>query len=769
MNHPPLPPIDQPAQLARLRQFLGWMLPFNFGFAAVEGAASLVFRDAATGITAGVILCYGAILVLAQALVHRGQLKAAVTAIAAGFLVADILIALLQPALFPALVAVPLLAVAVALPYVDGGALRRLIAACWLATATVAMLGEFVPPLTATPSWFTTVFRSSTLVTVIGLVLLLLWQFSSRLNDTLAQMQVAQERYALAAQGANDGLWDWDLVTNEIYLSPRWKAMLGWSEGEIGANPEEWFKRIHPEDRDRVKAEIAIHQDGLTPHFESEHRVRCGDGRYLWVLTRGIVVRDAEGAATRMAGSQTDITRRKQIEEQLLHDAFHDSLTGLPNRALLMERLGRAFTRARRDQHYRFAVLFLDLDRFKVINDSLGHPVGDDLLIALVRRLEACVREGDTFARLGGDEFTILLDNIHDTGDAIQVADRLQAELTLPFSVHGHEIFTSASIGIAVSSPQYHRPEEIVRDADSALYRAKALGKACHALFDPTMHEGAMALLQLENDLRRAVERQEFLVHYQPIVSLSSGKITGFEALVRWQHPQRGIVLPSEFIPVAEETGLIVPIGTFVLHEAVRQMGVWQAQFLASPPLTISVNVSGKQFAQPDLLERVRAVLQGNELKPCQLRLEITESVMMENGELATKLLSQLRALNVCVQIDDFGTSYSSLGRLQQFQIDALKIDRSFVSRLGPAGENTEIVEAIVKLAHALGMDVVAEGVETLAHLSYLQALGCTYGQGWLFSKPVDADVAAGLLAAQRCTSTVVQEAAEYGEPTLVG
>jgi diguanylate cyclase (GGDEF)-like protein/PAS domain S-box-containing protein len=562
-------------------------------------------------------------------------------------------------------------------------------------------------------------------------------------------LRESEERYALAARGANDGLWDWNLTTDEVYYSPRWKAMLGYAEDEIGGSPFQWLNRVHREDVERLKAQINAHVAGLTPQLEDEHRVFHKDGAYRWVLCRGVAVRNGNAKAYRMAGSQTDITERKLAEEQLLHDAFHDTLTALPNRALFIDLLARSLGRAQRRADYRFAVLFIDLDRFKVINDSLGHTVGDELLQAMTRRIERCVRPGDTVARLGGDEFTILVDDIGSSSDATRVADRVQTELSKPFTLRGHEVFTSASIGIALSATGYSRAEELLRDADIAMYRAKALGKARYEVFDTAMHARAKALLELETDLRRAIDRHEFVLQNQPVVSLSSGLIVGFEGLIRWRHPQRGLIGPAAFIPIAEETGLIIPIGRWVLREACRQAQEWEQKFPAMGNLAISVNLSGKQFAQARLVEDVDQALKESGLDANRLRLEITESAVMEDAPSAMAMIDQLRALNVKIDIDDFGTGYSSLSYLQRFEIDNLKIDRSFVSAIGnDRGENAEIVRTIVTLARHLGMDAVAEGVETPDQLALLRELGCQRVQGFLFAAPVEGGEAGRLLAA---------------------
>jgi diguanylate cyclase (GGDEF)-like protein len=394
-------------------------------------------------------------------------------------------------------------------------------------------------------------------------------------------------------------------------------------------------------------------------------------------------------------------------------------------------------------------VLFLDLDRFKVINDGLGHLMGDRLLAKVAELLTSCVRPEDTVSRLGGDEFTILLDGIDDSSAAIRVAQRIQASLSVPFTLNGQEIYTTASIGIALSSTGYTHPDDLVRDADNAMYRAKALGKARHQLFDSSMHKHAVDLLQLESDLRRAVEREEFVVHYQAIREIASGEIKGYEALVRWQHPQHGLIYPGDFIPAAEETGLIVPLGWFVLREACRQTVDWQKRSPKAKDLLISVNLSSNQFSQPDLPAHVRSILTDTGLAPNHLKLEITETVVIENPEAAGEMLRQLRALGVRVCLDDFGTGYSSLSYLLRFPIDTLKIDRSFVSVIGSGAENSSIVKTIVALAHNMGMDVTAEGVETQAQLDHLHSLKCEHAQGYLFSKPVDAEKAFALLEKQ--------------------
>lgn len=431
----------------------------------------------------------------------------------------------------------------------------------------------------------------------------------------------------------------------------------------------------------------------------------------------------------------------QESKDHFRHAAFHDTLTHLPNRALLAENLKFVIERAKQHEDYQFAVLFLDLDRFKNVNDSLGHSIGDQLLIAMARRLEHCIREVDMVARLGGDEFAILLDGIPSAEEATNMARRIYEKLQSPFNLSGHEVFTTTSIGIAMSSTGYDHPEAMLRDADTAMYRAKAQGKACYEVFNKGMHTRAVYLLQMENDLRRALDREEFRVHYQPIVSLENGQLAGFEALLRWQHPERGFISPVDFISLAEDTGLIVPIGMWILKRACEQLAKWQWKTPANRQLFMSVNLSSKQLGQSALVDQIRETLEETHVDPRHLKLEITESAVMENAETAAQLMRRLKGLGVQLSIDDFGTGYSSLGYLHRFPVDILKIDRSFIGRIGEAAENIEIVRTIVSLAENMGMEVVAEGVETLSQLSQLRRLNCQFGQGYLFSRPVDAGV----------------------------
>ena len=575
----------------------------------------------------------------------------------------------------------------------------------------------------------------------------------ARINTQLSHkkaeeaQRLSEERYALAARGANDGLWDWNLVENVAYFSPRWKMMLGYQESEVGTSPEEWLDRIHVLDRERVKAEIAAHRQGLTPQFESENRVQHKDGSFRWMLSRGVAVHDASGMALRMAGSQTDITGAKVA----------DALTGLPNRLLFIDRLGRLIEHAKRHKEYLFAVLFLDLDGFKMINDSFGHVAGDELLVAVADRLRKCLRTSDTItrlvdstiARLGGDEFAVLLDHIEDPKHASLIAERLIKSLILPFSLAGKEVFTSMSVGIALSSIEYQQPEDLLRDADTAMYRAKSMGKARCEVFDADMRASVVARLQLETDLRRAVERKEFRNVYQPIVSLDSGRIAGFEALLRWQHPTRGLLQPLEFIPVAEETGMIRELGWWNLQEACRQISAWNAERPSGPPLIMSVNLSAKQFLIPNLAEQIGRLLRDLAIPSGIVRLEITESTVMADPKAAEKMLLEIKSLGIQLSIDDFGTGYSSLSYLHHFPFDTLKIDGSFTKAMGEAGGSMEIVRTILPMAKNLRLDVIAEGVETIEQITKLRELRCEYAQGYYFSKPVTA-IEAGVLLEQQ-------------------
>ena len=609
-------PADDPAlQSAQLGQFIGWLTSAVFIFAALQIFASVVFRDLGAGAGGVALFAYGLLLLVGRNCVGRGEREVAVTITCFGFLVAALVVVVAQPMLVSVLILAPLLAVGVALPYAGDRFLRRLMVASWFVTLAITLVGEFPSPNSALPSWYQSSFSVAAIVTASTVVLLLLWQFRTRLVGTLAQARAA--------------------------------------------------------------------------------------------------------------------------EKQMRHDAYHDALTGLPNRTLFMERVVRTMERARKDESYLFAVLFLDLDRFKNVNDSLGHSVGDLLLVEIAQRLRSCVHPTDTVARLGGDEFTVLLENLEYPENATEVAERLQEELEVPIKVGRHELYTTVSVGIVANVNNREKPEELLRDADTAMYRAKENGRARYEIFETEMLSRVTSILNLETDLRGAVQRGEFTAFYQPIVSLRSGEVTGFEALLRWKHPEQGLLKPSEFISLAEEIGLIGPIGDFMIREACGEIASLRREFPDHRPLSMSVNLSATQLVQPGLAEGLRKVLRENGLDGRDLRLEITETAIMRDVELAAGALSELSKLGVEVHLDDFGTGYSSLNLLHRLTVDALKIDRSFVSLMEAGDDRSETVQAITTLAHSLGMDVVAEGVETSGQLARLRFMSCDYGQGFYFSEAV--------------------------------
>lgn len=524
--------------------------------------------------------------------------------------------------------------------------------------------------------------------------------------------------------------------------------MTGYAREEmVGCN---WFELCVPEGQREGSRRGYV--EGLpsgtsVPQDEREVVTRSGETRRVeWNV---IPLRDQGGRVTGAAAFGTDVTERRRAAEKLLHDAFHDSLTGLPNRALFLDRLEHRLQLEKRRHQTSLSVLVLDLDRFKMVNDSLGHVRGDQLLVEVARRLQACLRPADTVARLSGDEFGILLEDVPTTADGRKVAERVQAELRVPFWLGTSEVFSGVSIGIAHGGAGYARPEDMLRDADTALYRAKGQGRGRCVEFDASMHDRAVEQLQLETSLRRALERRELHLHYQPVVSLTTGQISGAEALLRWKHPERGLVPPMEFIPLAEETGLIVDIGAWVLREACRQMKDWQER-LNQPQLEIGVNLSSRQFQAPGLVAEVAEVLRATGLSPRCLRLEVTESLLMDKHPNIARVMTELRAMGVRIDLDDFGTGYSSLSYLHQFPIDTLKIDRSFVQRIGENEDGREIVNTILALANSLDMEVVAEGVETEQQLELLRKMHCAYAQGYHLSRPIEPPQFEALISARR-------------------
>ena len=573
-----------------------------------------------------------------------------------------------------------------------------------------------------------------------------------------------EQIFQLITENAADMIAVIDRNGKRLYNSPAYQKILGYAPEELAATSS--MDQIHPDDLARVlEASAKANSTGRGERLE--YRIRHKDGSWRFLESTASAIRSPEGDTNGLVIVNRDITERKRAEEKLAHQTFHDGLTGLPNRALFLDRLQRSITHSRRHSDFKFAVLFIDIDEFKVFNDSLGHAAGDRLLVQIAERLTASLRgvdtvsrprlgevenpyEGEsTLARPGGDEFTVLIEELHDPSDAIRVAERIQHRLAIPFDYNNQQIVLSVSIGIAFSNICAVEAQDVLRDAEIAMYRAKSTGKARYEVFDHAMHAGAIKRLQLETDLRVALELKQFRVYYQPIVSLRNHQIVGFETLSRWQRPE-GLIMPGEFIAVADETGIILPINQQLLYEACRQLRSWHALFPADPPLTLNVNITPKQFAQPNLAAQIGKTLQETGLDPSAVNLEITETIAMADADRSAVVLSELKALGVRLDIDDFGTGYSSLSRLQHFPVDRLKIDRSFISRMDTDVETREIVRIIVMLAHGLGLKVVAEGVETQAQADMLKDLDCELAQGYLYSRPVPSETIDQLLSKNR-------------------
>lgn len=557
-------------------------------------------------------------------------------------------------------------------------------------------------------------------------------------------LRESEARFRLLAENISDLVCLHDLDGTYQYVSQSCKAIMGYEPEELlGTSP---YDLLHPDHRvlghPASQSWAILHQTGPITY-----RMRCKSGHYIWLETLTKPILDHTGQPIQIQTTSRDVTEKVEMQSKLEHDALHDALTGLPNRSLLMERLELALERCHRHPDFHFAVLFLDLDRFKVINDSLGHQVGDALLIAFAQKLKALIRNLDVAARLSGDEFILLLEGIDSVQDAVHIAERILLELQTPFEVAGREIFINTSIGIATSGSQYYQGADLLRDADIAMYRAKANGKACYAIFDPAMHLKVLQEMQLENALRRALEHQQFVLYYQPILSLKTGRLKGFEVLIRWLHPQKGVILPGEFIALAEETGIIVPLGKWILAAACRQLKIWQQKFPVAASLSISVNLSTRQLQAEHLLEQLDAALENSQLPPSSLLLEITESILIENVGPVLDFLRAVQQRGIRLSIDDFGTGYSSLSYLHQFPFTYLKIDRVFIAPIGNSENNHGIVKSIVALSDSLGLDVIAEGIETSAQLTAMQQLGCEYGQGFLFDRPLTVKQVESLLA----------------------
>jgi PAS domain S-box-containing protein len=581
-----------------------------------------------------------------------------------------------------------------------------------------------------------------------------------QLNRIRRQLAERDQLFQLISENAIDMIALVDSHGRRLYNSPAYEKVLGYSSDELKSTSS--FEQIHPEDRLRVTraAEKAL-QSGCGERVE--YRIRHRDGTWRTLESTASPVRNATGQIDKLVIVNRDITDRKRAEDLVVYNAFHDRLTNLPNRALFLDRLQHALALSKRHANYKFAVLLVDVDQFKIINDSLGHVAGDELLINIGQRLRSSMRRNDmvarpvgnpaeapgnepSLARLGGDEFAILLEDIRDPAGAIRVAERVQEDLGVPFTIQREQIVVSASMGIASTVGPKTQGEDLLRDADIAMYRAKRVGKGRCEVFDSAMHADAMRRLTLENDLRKALERGEFRVYYQPIVSLQTGKVAGFEALTRWQRSQ-GIVSPIEFIEVAEQTGLIIPMNRLLLREACRRLRLWQVSFPCNPALTVSVNITAQEFVQPDLTSELVKTLEETRVDANCLHLEIIETIAMGDAEKSSSMLARLKGLGLHLSIDDFGTGYSSLGRLRRLPVDTLKIDRSFIASMESDHENLEIVRAIIMLAHNLGLKVVAEGVETEHQITQLKQLGCEMAQGYYFSRPVDDQSILKLLA----------------------
>ena len=571
-------------------------------------------------------------------------------------------------------------------------------------------------------------------------------RYAVRQHQAMVDLRRSEERYAVAVRATNDGIWDWDLTTQRVHFSERWKTLLGYADLSSDQTAA-WFELVHPDDLERLRHEIEGSVAGTSPYFENEHRIRHGDGGWRWVLCRGLVTCDATGAPARITGSLSDITERRNAEERLIHDALHDALTGLPNRTLLMDRISQCVHRGERAAAGGCAVLYIDLDRFKLVNDSVSHAAGDRVLTEAARRMERLLRPSDTLARLGGDEFAVVLEGITSAAQALEIGMRMCQTIGQPVPFERRDLQIVASIGIAHNLDGIVAPEALLRNADIAMYEAKGHGGGRCAVFDHSMHQRVVDRMSLETHLRQAIEQRRLRTFFQPIVDLSTGAIRGLEALARWPAGEHDIP-PAQFIPVAEESGLIGRLGDLVLRDACRTLSEWRSRGLVSPDVTISVNVSVRQIMDSRLVDDVRAALTDSGLGPESLVLEITESTLIENPQAVSTVLQELLDLGVTVELDDFGTGYSSLTVLHDFPGHTLKIDRAFVDTMIDRPESETIVRSIVSLAHSLGLQVTAEGIEDSDQLNALTALGCEYGQGYHFSRPLPAVDIATMLAA---------------------
>jgi len=558
-------------------------------------------------------------------------------------------------------------------------------------------------------------------------------------------VRAAELKYRSLFENAMEGIFQADLQGRIVDANPAMSRIFGYrSPEELVRDLSDENVTLFEEDGSRDEFISLLMDKGEVLDFESQ--ICRKDDTVIWINQNARAVRDQAGEVLFYEGSVEDVTERKEAHKRLEYQAFHDPLTGLPNRPLFLDHLKLAMSRGLRRSDYIYAVLYMDLDRFKIINDSLGHSIGDELLETVARKLEICVRDVDTIARFGGDEFAVLLEDLAAPREAIKIAKRILEEISTPFMLGGYVVHTSASIGIVLNTEGYATPDLVLRDADTAMYRAKELGKARFKVFTQKMHDQAMRLLEMETELRKAVERGEFTVHYQPVIDLENGTLAGFEALVRWVHPDLGTILPGEFIPLAEDTGLIFPIGEWVFRTVCRQLCAWQERFPGSPFVRVSVNLSPKQFIQPGLVAMIQDIIQETGADPQKLTMEITESVLMNNAVAAVDMLAKLKRLGLELSIDDFGTGYSSLSYLRQFPVDILKVDRSFVKGFDTDNESQAIVKSVVGLARNLGLAVIAEGVDKPEQVMALRDLGCNYAQGFLFSRAIPPEEAERLM-----------------------
>ncbi|MGL4883907.1 MAG: putative bifunctional diguanylate cyclase/phosphodiesterase, partial [Waterburya sp.] len=587
-------------------------------------------------------------------------------------------------------------------------------------------------------------------------------------EQLLQALRDSEIRYALATQITNDGLWEWNLNSNQVYYSPRWKAMVGCNDEKIKNNPIEWLVRVHATDIASLRRNLSACWQGEIAQFEMEYSLLHQDGEYRSMYCKCLAVSDPQGVVQRLIGSQTDITELKQIEARLNYEAVHDRLTKLPNRQLFIQKL-KELSQFQLDSEYIFGVLCLDLDCFQKVNHNFGHLIGDRLLVEIVQRLKSCLRSQDLVARLGGDEFAILLVDFHQTNYPSEVASLIQQEFSLPIKVGDYSILITTSIGIASLSGmdnsleshlnnQHQQPTEttidlikLLQEAEIAMHEAKTQGKGCNVVFEPAVYRQNLENCKSENDLREAIEQDQFELHYQPIVKLENQQLVGFEALIRWQHPLRGLIYPADFIPLAEATGLIMPIGWWVLRSACQQLARWQQEYPQNDSLFISVNITAKQFSQPYAGDIIAQILETTGLNPHCLKLEITESEIIKNIDFVLSTVGKLKTLGVQLSMDDFGTGYSSLSYLHCLPVDTLKIDRSFIQNLESDRHQLELVRTIIKLAEVFNLDVIAEGIEREQQCLQLLDLQCKYGQGYLFSKPLSSTQAASLLITDNC------------------